>query len=599
MSKEYIVSFRVFVLAFLLRFAYLNFLLSTPFFQPYGLDSAFFHSLAKQIIEGVSSRYVFVSLPLYPYFLAFVYKLSNANIYFAYLVQIFLSSLSCSLIYLIGKRTFGGKVGVVSALISCFYGMFIFYSCILVGITLGIFLSLLAILLLLRKEKEGEEEILPFPNSFLRFSCAGLILGLSSLVRAGIFLFFLLLIFYLLLKRVKKTLLLTFALFFLISPTIVLIRNYRISKEWLLTAHSGVNFYLANNPKAEGKFQGLLGRTCKEILENARLIAERKTGRSLTLEQASKFWQREAMRFIREHPSEFLFLFLKKFFIFYQAREIPDLISYFFLRKYSLSFLKLPFVSLRLVLPLAILGFLLTLRRQNLILHLFWLSQNLSLSLFWVNTRYRLLTVPVFIIFASFSLLWLRERIKRRERRKTLVFLSALLIFALLVNLKKEENNNQKAIFHYNTALAYSQVKEYNKAIQELNEALLLENKPSKFSSWIFEALGTVYYQKGEKSKAKEYFKKALKIYPQPDAHHNLGFIYQEEGKMFLAKQEYKRAINLNPHYPPAHYKLSQIYLEEGRVELALKEIEEVLKELPESREAKELWEKIKQRLRK
>lgn len=573
------IGFKIFLFAFVIRFAYLNLLVQTPIFFPYGLDPAFFHSWAKEIIQGIYDNQPFVALPLYPYFLALLYKISNMNLYFVYFVQILLSSLNCSLIYLIAKRFFNPKVALVAGLISCFYGMFIFYSSILVGATLATFLSLTAIFVLVKKEKL---------DLFSSLSGA-LLLGLSCLVRSTNFLFFIFLAFYFLIKKTKAKFLIVFVGSFLIFPGLVLLRNYKVSKEITFTVHSGINFYLANNPQAEGSFKGLLGRSSKEILENGRLVAERKLGKSLTLGQASNFWQKQVVEFIEQNPLSFLSLFFKKFFLFYQAKEIPDVENYFLSRRYLLPFLKLPFLSLRLILPLAIFGFFLTLKRKKLFLHLFWLSQNLSLCLFWVNTRYRLLSVPIFIIFASFSLIWLKEKIKQRKYKTVSLCLGVILLLAILVNLGKVESKGKIADFHYNLGIIYSKQKEYNKAIEELNRASV--GQPN--TAAVFFALGTVYFQKKDLVYAEEYFKKALKIYPDAKTYYNLGFVHQQEGKVSLAEQEYKKAIALNPYFLSAHYKLAQLYLDEGKLELALGEIEKVLQQSPQNEEVRELKRKI------
>ncbi len=576
------IGFGIFLLAFLIRFVHLNLLLKTPLFFPSGLDPAFFHSWAKEIIQGIILRQPFPALPLYPYFLALLYKISHINLYFVYFIQILLSSLSCSLIYLIAKRVFNSKVALVAGLIACFYGMFVFYSSILVGATLAIFLTLLAIFILVKNERLG---------LFSSLS-AGLLLGLSCLVRSTNLLFFLFLLFYFLAKKVKKETLLVFSLAFFLFPGITLLRNYAVSKKLIFTAHSGINLYLANNPQAKGKFETLLGRSSEEILQNGRLIAEKKLGRSLTLSQSSVFWRQEAINFIKQNPLSFLTLCCKKFLLFYQAKEIPDVEDYNLCRRYVLPFLRFPFLSLRLILPLAILGFFLSFKRKNLLLHLFWLSQNLSLCLFWVNTRYRLLSVPIFIIFAAFSLIWLKEKIKQKRYKPVSLFLVLVFLLSVLVNLGKGRHREAIAAFHYNLGVAYSRQKDYNKAVRELNEAYNLQiNAATVF------ALGTAYFQKGDVGKAKEYFGYALTLYPNAETHYNLGFVHQEKGEIHLAKQKYKKAIALNPYFLPARYKLSQLYLEEGKLEMALAEIKKVLQESPQNKEANELKNEIEERM--
>jgi len=578
------IGLKIFLFAFLIRFAYLNCLAKTPLFLPFGLDPLFFHSWAKEISRGVFSNQPFIALPFYPYFLALLYKISHTNLYFVYFIQTLLSALSCSLIYFITKKIFNLKVAVIAGLISCLYGMLIFYSCILTGATLAIFLSLLIIFLTVRNKK------LNFSTSLL----VGLLLGASCLIRASNFLFFIFLVLYFFIKKMGARFLFVFSFAFFLFPVLVLLRNYSVSKELIFTAHSGINFYLANNLQAEGTFKGLLGRSSKDILENGCLIAEKKLRKSLTLAQVSDFWQREALSFIVKNPFSFFSLFFKKFFLFYRAKEIPDVENYSLSQKHLLPFLKLPFLSLRIILPLAIFGFFLTLfkksnyRSETLTIRFFWLSQNLCLSLFWVNTRYRLLTVPIFIIFASFSLFWLKQKIAQRKYKLFLFCFGLILFLTFLVNIKKGENKSDIVIYHHNLGIAYSHQKEYDRAIKELDKALELQTN----ADTIF-AKGVIYFKKEDFDKAKECFKNALEIHPAPKFYYSLGLLHQKEKRLFLAKEEYKKAVELNPHFLSAYYKLAQLYLEEGKLEMALIEVENILNQSPNSKEANELKKKI------
>ena len=77
--------------------------------------------------------------------------------------------------------------------------------------------------------------------------------------------------------------------------------------------------------------------------------------------------------------------------------------------------------------------------------------------------------------------------------------------------------------------------------------------------------LGNLYYDKGDKAMAEEYYWKAVSVednFPQP--HFNLGSILESRNDTRGAIVEFEKAINIDPNFPYAYQKLAVIYAGQG-----------------------------------
>ncbi len=110
-----------------------------------------YHHWAKNIVAGDwlgASKPVFYLGPAYPYFLAVIYSIFGTSALAACLVQVLLSSVSVGLIYYIGRRLFGPVTGLLAGLLAATYAMLIFFSGLILGATLIVFLNLMLLALL-------------------------------------------------------------------------------------------------------------------------------------------------------------------------------------------------------------------------------------------------------------------------------------------------------------------------------------------------------------------------------------------------------------------------------------------------------------------
>ena len=321
-SKPKVVFMLLVLLALSLRIIYFN--QTIRYLEPgSGSDGYFYLEWAKNIVRGnVLGKEVFYALPLFPYFLSLAYLFSGGETFGLMLIQILIGSLNCGLIYLLGRKLFNNQIGIIAGIIACAYAMFIFYDRMLLPTSLAIFLGLLLILSLLK--------IRDNPSLRVWFGL-GSLAGLCTLTRASFSLLVIFILFWIIFEYKKSPLkqltlyCLCFTLpFFLIIGAITL-RNYLVAHDpVLITAHSGINFYIGNNPQANGLFKvpPYMRPTQGGLMEDAKIFAEKISARRLKPSEVSNFWFRRSLSFIRTHPLNYLTLAGKKFVLFYIMENI-------------------------------------------------------------------------------------------------------------------------------------------------------------------------------------------------------------------------------------------------------------------------------------
>lgn len=524
----------IFLLAFAVRLIYLNQIKTGPLFIPSQatLDEYLYDSWAKEIaFKDPIGKEAFWGLPLYPYFLAFIYLVAGPNVYIAKFIQFFIGALNCLLLYAIGKKIFNKSVGVISGITLALYNAVIFYEGFLVSVVLSIFLICLLILLILHFKERPT-----YKKSIL----LGILLGAAALTTPSVFLFIPALI-YLFSRNLKHVILSLLFCLIVISP--VTIRNYILEKDFIpITAHNGITFYAGNNPISDGTFKlpVYLGTDVNTIRDNSRAIAESSAGRKLKPSRVSAFWFQRGRDFITQNPLAYLKLTFKKFLLFWNHYEVSDIFDMGFFSRFSWV-LKLPLVNYAFISAFGLLGLLFSLKQKGknyLLLQLLLASNLISLMLYFVNTRYRLPAIPVLILFSSYAVYKLYTLILQKRYRLFSCCIAGLAVFYLMGNIKLIEASPEVA--YTNLGLFYQNKDMYQEALQE--------------------------------------YKRALELNPDyPLAHNNLGIVYKNLGRFDDAVKEYKTAINLNPDYLSPYYNLGVLYISQNHFNEAIENFERAL----------------------
>lgn len=594
-TKDKLIFLLLVAWAFSLRSIYFN--QTVGFIQPgSGSDSQFYFQWAESIVRGnLLGSGVFYALPVYPYFLSLAYAFSGGEIFGLILIQIFIGAINCGLIYLLAKRLFNHQVGIIASIIACGYSMFIFYDRMILPTSLAIFLGLLLALLLLKVRDRPSAK---------RWFGVGLLFALCTLVRASFSLLGLFIPFWIAYEyRRRKPLgqLLLYCCSFILPCVLLMgavtLRNYLVARDPVfITAHSGINFYIGNNPKADGLFKppAFIRPTQSGLVEDARIIAQKIGGRRLRESEVSNFWLKQALNFIKSQPLNYVRLLGKKFALFWNGTEFVDEIEYYIFREESGLF-KLPLFRFSLICPLGLLGIFLSWPKRSRImpLYLFIFSLMLATVSFFINSRYRLIVVPYLIIFAAFAL-WQSLEMCKSRKYKSLIY-RIVLFFALffLINVEITKAGTQlNFTFHYNKGIYLKDRADFQKAQEEFQAALALN--PLDYMSYL--GLGNVYHEMHDFPQAINNYQRSLQINPYfYKPYFNLGLIYEEMGDKEKAEEQFKKVLKLLPGDCAAHFSLGGIYQKKGLIDLALEEYRQALKIQPGNQQILQAIDEIKQ----
>ncbi len=622
------------------RLIYLHQLRTSPLFEILMMDPLYHDQMARLIVGGeFIGKEVFFRAPLYPYFLAFFYKIFGHNLYLVKLVQHILGSLSCVLIYHISKRILPLRTAFAAGLVAALYPIFIYFEGELLIVSVIVFLDLCLIWTLLSASNNP---------STLKWLLAGFLLGLSAIARPNILILIPFVVFWTLFLFRRKMepgrIAISIAVFCVgiaICVMPVLIRNYAVGRDVVpIASQAGINFYIGNNPHSDGMAAIAPGlkKSWWGGYHDAIRIAEQDHGRPLKPSEVSRFWLSKGLQFMKNQPWDSLLLMLKKLHLFWTAYEIPNNQDIYFFGGYSSLFRVLvwkwkfgfPFGILA---PLSLAGIFISLRnwRRFLLLYGFIFLYMLSVTVYFVCARYRVPVIPFLIIFASLAVYqwtaWLREG---RYRKFALSAGLASVLFALVnVNLYGA-GKIDPSLVHFSLGRAYEKKKMYTEATEEYNRALSLN--PNYAEAHV--NLGVIFKERGQIDLAIKEYREAIRLDPSlPESYNNLGNIYASTGNYEEAETQFKgalsvdsryfiaynnlgnlyfttgnygkavkmysRAIEIDPHYESALFNCGLVYYEMGQFEKAIHFWQSLLRLTPKDRELRRLIGEAKKRLKK
>ena len=465
----------VFVLALSLRLVHAFQMSASPLFTMPAVDAATYAEQATSLASGNwlgRGQGPFWQPPLYPYFLG-VIKLAfpESFYYVSRFAQALIGSLTCVLLYLVGRRLFGSGIGFIGGLIAAVYGPLIYFDARLLPAGLATFFTLISLWLLIRAVERPTRSI---------FMVAGFALGLASLTAAilaslipGVAIW----LFYWLRKNAAPAVV-AFLLGAVLAIAPVTLRNYTIGGDFVTISYNGgVNFYIGNNENSEQTLALRPGWEWEELV--ALPLRE-----GITLPSAkSLFFYKQALEYIQDAPFDYMGLLAAKTAQFWRGDEIERNQEMYYWRKYSSVLagtlwkwgVAFPF---GLVSPLALLGLLVYIRRQGLTLPvLFVLGYSFAVISFFVAARYRLPIVPLLILFAAYGGNWLYARWRQRPLRQALLPTAFLALLVLLVNWDLPPMDGRgKAATHNDLGNAYLQQGRYDLALLKYEQATRLDS---------------------------------------------------------------------------------------------------------------------------
>ena len=422
----------IFVLALLVRAAYLKQLQTTPLWDDLPVDLGYYHDWALRIAAGDwAGKDLFEQSPFYAYFLGILFKLFGAGLLLPRLIQIVVGSATCVLIYRTGRLVFSPAAGLIAGLLAALYGPFLFYDGMLMKEVFAVFFLTLTVYQL-HAGNASQRGML---------ATAGLTLALGALVRDNLILLAAPIALWLLVDpwlegtggvgtRIKdgvsRVAALAVGMLLVIGP--MMLRNYHVSGEAvMLTSGGGEVFYIGNNPEADGRYTPPPFVRAASVLEHEdfRTEAARRLGHAVTRRESSDYWLHQGLDWIRAHPRDWLALEWRKLAIFWNRYELPDNHSYQHHRR-LLPILQLPLPTFAWIVPLAAAGLIVTLPRWRDLLGLYLIGGGYvgSVMLFFNFGRFRMPVVPILMLFAGAGVVGVAAAVARRRFAAAIVALA-------------------------------------------------------------------------------------------------------------------------------------------------------------------------------
>lgn len=549
----------VFLIAFCIRLTVLVRFGDASFEMQQSGDMKFYHQWALRIAEGqLTDHQAFYGMPGYAYFLGLLYRLFSVEPFVMGLLQGASESLIAVLIYKLALKSQAPGSGKPAALLAAAGWVFFqpaqAFSVVLMPTTWLVLGFWAALFLASRTEATSYR--------WWGWLGIGLLTGATALMVATILLLVPLLITAVLkrapARRIPAALLsLGAGLFLGTAPC--WIHNYFVAKEPVLfSAHSGLNFYIGNNPLANGYPKIPPGMRAGQagMLQDSITVAQEEAGRPLTRAEVSRHWSAKANAYIKTHPAQWLRLMGIKFRNFWNSFQYDDLglITLFSAERVLTPGLRFGVVTI-LAVPGMLLG-LLQFRRLG------WVAGGVLLHLcalmpVFITERYRLAAVPGLLIFASVGGVLFWQALRTAKWRRALLYLGiAGVSFAFTRS--PHSNAELQAVDDYNAGFRALETRKLDRAQMFLEKAYaqMSDNDEANF------ALGNLWMEKGEPKKAKVFYRRTLELNPKHGgAYNNLGVIALSENRWQVAESFLRRALASDPSDAKTCYLLAKARL--------------------------------------
>jgi len=468
---------------------------------------------------------VFYQSPLYPYWLAVVYRLTGGSVTAVRVIQSGLGAASCVMLAEAARRFFSRRVGWVAGLILAVYPTAVFFDGILQKASLDMFLTTLLLLLVARASPRGG------PRAWFAI---GLVLGALALNRENALVLFVPLTLWAVwlghdapapssaaragsLAWTRSWACCALGCALVLAP--VAIRNRLVGGELeVTTSQLGPNFFIGNHAGASGRYEPLRwGRGDAEYeRSDATELAEKALGRDLSPGEVSRYWLDRGLQYVRSQPLDWLRLIGRKALLLVNWVEITDTEDQYTWAEHSWVLSStLAFLHMGVVLPLAAAGIVVSLPslRRIWILHAFLLSYAASVLLFFVTARYRYPLLPLLILFAAVAVAQPWRELGRRDFRTVAIALVAAITAGLVANRRIVDPGTMRATTLIN--------------------------------------LGTELALRGDKGGAAQDFRRAIQFAPDlGEAQFNLGLALIDLDRLDEAVAPLRRAAELMPDAP-------------------------------------------------
>lgn len=550
------VSIGVFALAFTLRLIFAWQWHDLPYGDAPLWDAKGHDDWATQILQGhFLQKTAFYSSPLYPYFLALLYKLWGHSFLMVSVVNAIIDSLTCVLLAFIAFECFGASAAALTGLLAAFCRSMIFYTAPVMKESLGLFLLAAFTWMLLRALHGGKGR---------DFALAGCCLGLCALVR-GNALVLVPVVWAIIAARPRvlaapyksASIFVAAALFAILPATL---HNLAASRDFVLINYDdGFNLYLGNSPWATGAsydFPPFINADPRpeEIVETE--VAQRATGmKEMPPSAVSGYWRRQALDYMAENPAHSLSLLGTKFMAFWNAGQQFDNYDIPFIERNFSTILSAPLVSFWLIALLAAFASvaLWPVRRTEIAsLLALAIAYMASVLLFYVTERYRLPMI-VFMLPLAGAALPAGLALAREKNWKRLAAAMTGTFLMLGLALWPRPATDLSAYDWGTLSSIEADRGNYQEALQLIDKAMAAS--PEKVGADGMIKASYAEERLGHMDKAMQWLLQARQFYPDSGVIlYNVGRLQATQGRLTDALASFRQAIELTPGYALTYY---------------------------------------------
>jgi Flp pilus assembly protein TadD len=554
----------VFLLVLVVRLITLIRLTHSGLLIPSRGDMHFYNDWARQILHGQFTQpLAFYGLPGYAYLLAALGRIFGENPFVPGFLQALLDGGTAVLIYQIylsisdpASLGFRRVTGLVAGVGWTFFVPAEAYSIVLMPTAWFVFVFWFVVWRLVRNNS---------PLSRVECLLLALLVGLTATAVATVLAVVPLMLAGLILKKDPSGRHPIWARIGILLIGLILgtspcwIHNYFIARDPVpLSAHSGINFWIGNNPEANGypRFPPGLRAGQAAMLQDSIDQAESAAGHPLKHSEVSAYWSGKAKTFITHHFNDWVKLIGVKLRNFWNAFQYDDLSIITILREQNVI---LPGIYFGIIAALAIPGILLAsiqFPKSRWILTAIALSMIALLAVF-ITERYRLVAVPGLLIFAALGLSILWHKLVAGEGRMAASYVVVLYCATRFVAWPQRDpslwaldaynagwqalESNNLSLAEKKLAIAHAYVPQNSETLFALGNLRLAQNNPGAASAFYFAVLNVDPKHKG--------------------AFNNLGVIALDASEFDTAEAWFHLAENVDPQDAKTHYLLARTLL--------------------------------------
>ena len=537
-------------------------------------DAARYYRWAQEIAGGAwLGTKPFYQAPLYPYVLAGCFRALGDGVWTIRVVQAVWGAAACGLVYVGTRRLFGTGAGGIAGIMLALYGPAIFFD----GIVQKASLTCLFVCGLFAATTWYGEQ-----GSWRAAGVLGAAAGSLAITRENAMVWLPVLGLWVWRgegncrlsivdcrlntpKRQKTAAIGAYLVGIAVVLMPVGLRNLAVSGEWSVsTFQAGPNFYIGNHRGADGRYQPLVrGHETPEFeRDDATVLAQNATGRTLSAREVSRYWMGRAFDEIRGDPSGWVRLMGRKMLMAWNRYEVSDAESLYIYGESSLILGVLGRVwNFGVLCPLAAVGIVGTWgeRRRLWVYYALIVSMAVAVAAFYVLGRYRYPLAPLLIPFAAAGCVGLWDRWRGGDLRRLLLPTAVAAGVAVVVNWPVHDERKLNAMARMNVGVALAEA--------------------------------------GELPAAESYFRRALADHPQSaEGHNNLAQALALRGNFTGAIEHYEAALALEPWLIGVDFNLGVALERVGRIEEALRAYERAATRDPSDAEARNAAARLRRR---